>query len=179
MLTYRTLQATELSRIKHIQRQEVIRTGYEVRNNQLIEKKVFWDAGNFETEGHGPNSLNHQIAFCQNHMSQGATTMGAFSQQLLVGIAVLTPNIRPGLSQLAYLYVSHDFRRKGIASKLLKRLLPVAIEKGSTHIYVSATPSQSAVGFYQSQGFQRVDEPDPQLYALEPEDIHMILNVSE
>ena len=30
------------------------------------------------------------------------------------------------------------------------------------------------VEFYRSQGFAPIDEPHPELYALEPEDIHMI-----
>ena len=42
-------------------------------------------------------------------------------------------------------------------------------------MYVSATPSESAVGFYRSLGFEQVTAVNPQLFALEPEDIHMIL----
>ena len=40
-------------------------------------------------------------------------------------------------------------------------------------MYVSAVPSESAVGFYRSQGFTPTQEVDEELYALEPEDIHM------
>jgi hypothetical protein len=29
--------------------------------------------------------------------------------------------------------------------------------------------------FYQSQGFRLVDKPNPELYALQPEDIHMFM----
>jgi hypothetical protein len=41
-------------------------------------------------------------------------------------------------------------------------------------MYVSAVPSESAVGFYQSQGFEPTDTPIPTLFELEPEDIHMV-----
>jgi hypothetical protein len=48
---------------------------------------------------------------------------------------------------------------------------------GSKRIYVSAVPSESAVGFYKSFGFDLVAEPLSELYELEPDDIHMILEL--
>jgi len=33
------------------------------------------------------------------------------------------------------------------------------------------------MSFYQSQGFRLVDKPHPELYALEPEDIHMFMQL--
>ena len=47
------------------------------------------------------------------------------------------------------------------------------------NVYVSATPSESAVGFYKSLGFTLIAEPLPELFALEPEDIHMILKINQ
>ena len=44
----------------------------------------------------------------------------------------------------------------------------------SEHIRIGYTSSGSAVGFYLSQGFRPADTPIPELYALEPEDIHML-----
>ena len=46
--------------------------------------------------------------------------------------------------------------------------------RGADQLYVSAVPSESAVGFYRSQGFRLADEVHPDLYELEPDDIHMI-----
>ena len=46
---------------------------------------------------------------------------------------------------------------------------------GAMALYVSATPSESAVGFYRRAGFKPTDTPHPDLLAEEPEDIHMIL----
>ena len=45
---------------------------------------------------------------------------------------------------------------------------------GHAGIYVSATPSESAVGFYREQGFVPTLDVHPELYELEPEDIHMV-----
>jgi hypothetical protein len=43
----------------------------------------------------------------------------------------------------------------------------------TNRMYVSATPSESAVGFYLRHGFTPVADPLPELFELEPEDIHM------
>jgi len=38
---------------------------------------------------------------------------------------------------------------------------------------VSATPSLNTVRFYQRRGYRPMPEPLPELFALEPEDVHM------
>jgi ribosomal protein S18 acetylase RimI-like enzyme len=81
------------------------------------------------------------------------------------------------VGQLGLLHVSNGYRRRGIASRLLEEVLVLARCDGATHLYVSATPSGSAVGFYLSKGFTPTSTPDPELLALEPDDVHMILRV--
>jgi N-acetylglutamate synthase-like GNAT family acetyltransferase len=103
--------------------------------------------------------------------------IGAFDNEMLVGIGILTPNIRPGMAQLAFLHVSAAWRRMGIASAITRQLLQHARAQGLKRAYVSATPSESAVGFYRSFGFDLVEEPLRELYELEPEDIHMVLEL--
>ena len=61
---------------------------------------------------------------------------------------------------------------------LMKTLIEWASKGGAKQIYVSVVPSESAVGFYLSEGFSPVDEPLPELLELEPEDIHMVKNLS-
>jgi hypothetical protein len=43
---------------------------------------------------------------------------------------------------------------------------------------VSATESESAVSFYLSQGFRPTATPNPQMFELEPLDIHMVRPLS-
>jgi ribosomal protein S18 acetylase RimI-like enzyme len=66
----------------------------------------------------------------------------------------------------------------GIASTLTRALLSLAREQGARKVYVSSTPSRSAVEFYRSFGFRIAREPIPELYALEPDDIHMVLDLA-
>ena len=173
------MQAHELSRISEIDRAEVIRVGYEIQRGELISKAVIWDSPNFEPGGDGEHSVAAQIDFCRSHMERGAIAIGGFDGRTLAAIGVLTPNIRPGMAQLAYLHVSAPYRRGGIASEIARRLLAHARAVGSRRVYVSATPSQSAVGFYRFFGFEFTEEPLAELLELEPVDIHMILELEE
>ncbi|TFH34545.1 MAG: GNAT family N-acetyltransferase [Anaerolineales bacterium] len=104
----------------------------------------------------------------------GLRITGAFDQDRLVGIAVLRPHLTQNTAQLAALFVSRDHRRQGIAKALAEEACLMAKEHGHSEVYVSATPSESAVGFYMNQGFAPTVHVHPELYALEPEDIHMV-----
>ncbi|MDN7425526.1 hypothetical protein QZM72_04135 [Burkholderia sp. AU45388] len=50
---------------------------------------------------------------------------------------------------------------------------PLARAMGAARLYVSATPSRRTIDFYLRLGFTVNPSPDPELYALEPEDIHL------
>ena len=81
------------------------------------------------------------------------------------------------MDQLAALFVSRDYRRTGIARELTHRLIRMSRATGASRVYVSATPSRSAIAFYRSQGFTLTDNVHPELFAREPEDIHMVLEL--
>jgi ribosomal protein S18 acetylase RimI-like enzyme len=102
---------------------------------------------------------------------------GAFDGDLLVGVMVYRPRLTEDMAQLVFLHVSNNYRRHGIATRLTAECIRLAQEDGAGQLYVSATPSESAVGFYQNQGFRPVQKPHPELYELEPEDIHMIMKL--
>jgi GNAT superfamily N-acetyltransferase len=110
----------------------------------------------------------------QRLLAQGGVAVGAFEGETLVGIAVLRPRLTARLAQLAALFVSRDRRRCGVATRLTDEIARQARESGALALYVSATPSESAVGFYTSQGFRPTKYIIEELYELEPEDIHMI-----
>jgi GNAT superfamily N-acetyltransferase len=92
----------------------------------------------------------------------------------LVGLAVYRPRLTDQLAQLAALFVSRSHRRQGIAARLTAEACRQAQSDGHAGIYVSAIPSESAVGFYRGQGFVPTLDVHPELYKLEPEDIHMV-----
>jgi GNAT superfamily N-acetyltransferase len=173
-ISYRTVSETDLSKISEIDRREQIRVGYEVNNGTLVSSEVDWNVPSFSNEGGGDHTVSRQIEFCRQHIQSGAQAIGAFSGERLIGIVVLTPEVRHRVAQIAYLLVNHSNRRMGIGSQLVTMVEGYARDGGAEQLYVSATPSQSAVGFYSMKGFEPVEDPLPELYALEPEDIHMV-----
>ncbi len=173
IITFRTLGADELHKLRDIDRAEVVRTGYRLEGGRLVQMDVNWDSTSW-LEGNGPHSLGVMIGGAERCLALGGTAFGAFEDERLVGIAIYRPELRPGMGRLVFLHVSKGYRRRGIASRLFQRVLQLAARDGAGQLYVSATPSGSAVGFYLRHGFVVTNEPDPQLLAEEPEDIHMV-----
>jgi GNAT superfamily N-acetyltransferase len=177
-IQFRWMSPDEVDKVADLDRTERIRTGYEMRDDQLKKLDVHWDSPPWFTEGAGVHSIKAQIHFCREHLSRGGIMYGAFDGEILVGIGILTPDIQPGMDQLSFLHVSHGYRRDGIGYKIAAALQEASLARGAKQLYVSATPSGSAVGFYLDFGFQPVQEPIPKLYELEPEDIHMVKRLS-
>ena len=111
----------------------------------------------------------------RDFVPSSGVALGGFEGARLVGISTLRRAIRPGLDQLEALFVDRAHRRRGVATALVAGIEALARSGGARLLYVSATPSQSAVGFYESRGFTPTSGPIPELLALEPDDVHMTL----
>jgi GNAT superfamily N-acetyltransferase len=113
----------------------------------------------------------------QTFIPAGGTALGAFDGERLVGIATLRRRVAAGTDQLEALFVDRSHRRQGIASALIAAIEALARQGGARKLYVSATPSESAVGCYLSRGFRPTAEPIAELLEREPEDIHLTLEL--
>lgn len=176
-IRYTLLDPGVIERLAEIDRSEHITRAYELTAGVLTKVDVDWQVPDWFTEGDGDHSLSEQIAFCRSHLDKGGFLLGALHEDFLVGIAVLRPELRADMAQLAFLHVSRDYRRQGIAKRLMAEACQIARSGGARRMYVSAVPSESAVGFYISQGCELAEQVDPELYALEPDDIHLILDL--
>lgn len=173
-IDYRWMAPDEVGKIGDIDRSEQIRMGYEYTGDKLRQMDVNWDTPAWLPYGDGNHTVAAQIKFCRGHLQRNGRMYGAFDGEKLVGIGIIQPRIRDGIAQLAYLHVSNHYRRKGIGGHITEALIREAKRTGARKMYVSATPTASAVGFYLSCGFEPVDKPIPELFELEPEDIHMM-----
>lgn len=70
------------------------------------------------------------------------------------------------------------FSELGVGKTLVELVKKKAKEMGAKKLYVSATPSKNTVHFYLNRGFDLAEEVNERLYELEPEDIHMISELS-
>ncbi len=169
----REMHPYEVGRIVEIDRTEHVTTGYAYEGGELRAEPVDWHVPRWPIEG-SDSSVAAHIAGIAPILRDGGVMLGAFDGERLVGFAVLRYQLEEGMAELAALFVSRSYRRRGIATRLTERIVSLAEADGAESLYVSATPSESAVGFYMSQGFRVTDEVNQELYALEPDDIHMI-----
>lgn len=167
----------ELHRISELDRSEHVTIAYEIKDGTLVQVEVDWHVPTWFVDGDDEHSLSEQMAFCHSHLDQGGVMLGAFRDDLLVGAAIVQPRLREDMAQLPFLHVSQGFRRQGIAKRLMREACTIARDVGARRMYISSIPSSSAVGFYLAQGCELAKEVDPDLYALEPEDIHLILDL--
>jgi GNAT superfamily N-acetyltransferase len=150
--------------------------------------------------------LGHTVAFTRRHLEAGGIGWAAELQDRpvrlrdrpagsrgrparedrpacapgLAGVAVLAGlpvGGDAGLLQLALLHVGRGYRRSGLASMLFARACEEAALRGARRLYISATPFEGALRFYLSRGARLADPPDPTLLKLEPEDVHLVLDL--
>ncbi len=172
-VTYRRLERRELERVGEIDRTERIDTLYVQHGAELETVKGDFSASAWHVEGDGEHSVAQQVEACECWVAAGGIAIGGFAGDRLVGIGIVVPHVRPGVAQLAYLHVSDGFRSAGIGVHLAGELERLAREAGDATMVVSATPSANTVGFYRGRGFEPTATPLPELYALEPEDVHL------
>ena len=174
MIVIKKLGIIDLPRIADIDRTEHVTLGYKVKNGKLISQKVDWNIPRWSTVHDGKSSVADFQRQWTVMLEQGAVLLGALDGDLLVGLIILRYKLTKTMAELAGLFVSKDYRRRGIAQQLTEEVVRLAIADGAKSLYVSSVPSESAVGFYTSQGFKLAKKVNKELFELEPEDIHMI-----
>jgi GNAT superfamily N-acetyltransferase len=167
-IEFRRLARVELSRVADIDRTERIDLIYEQRGTELEGRRGNWSSPAWDE--HSVEAHRHAL---EDYVDAGGIALGAFSKGRLVGIGVVVPHLRPEIAQLAFLHVSEAFRATGIGRRLSDELDLIARDAGDTEIVVSATPSENTVRFYMSRGYELMAQALPELYELEPEDVHM------
>ncbi len=169
----RGLSRTELPRVAEIDRRERIAVQYVQRGTELVARHGSWNSSAWDPVGEGEHSVVAQIHMLEHYVDAGGIALGAFAGEHLVGIGVVVPHLRPTIAQLAYLMISAPFRATGIGSRLCEQLYEIARTAGDSSMVVTATPTENTVRFYRGRGFEPMAEPLAELFALEPEDVHM------
>jgi ribosomal protein S18 acetylase RimI-like enzyme len=172
----RRLEPSDVPLVASIDRSERVEVQYRVEDGRLVEVPVFMvDIPPWDPDGSGENSVARHMAFYAKVVADGAALLGAFDDDgELMGLASVHPMFEPGLAWLATLHVSRTHRRRGAASALWDAGVALAREAGARSLYVSATPTGSAIGFYLGRGCRLADPVHPELFAHEPEDIHFV-----
>jgi len=175
-MNVRRLEPSDVALVASIDRSEHVEVQYRIEDGRLVEAPVFMaNVPTWDPNGSGDHSVASQIAFCASVVADGATLLGAFDDDgELMGLATVHPTFEPGLAWLATLHVSRAHRRRGAASALWDSGLALAREADARSLYVSANPTGAAVGFYLGRGCRLADPVHSDLFAREPEDIHLV-----
>ncbi|NEW06690.1 GNAT family N-acetyltransferase [Paenibacillus sp. SYP-B3998] len=169
----REMQVDEAGKIKEIDRSERIDLIYvNNKNDGLKEIKAGHECPTWSLE-----ELDQLINRFKFEVTNGGKAYGAFDKDCLVGFGVLGHKFRgtnKDQLQIDLMYVTRAFRRQGIGRQLMDELSREARHRGARSLYISSTETESAVNFYKSSGSELTTELDDELFALEPNDIHMI-----
>jgi predicted N-acetyltransferase YhbS len=171
----RELERHEIPGIWSIDRAEVIDAIYRRDGDELVLKPEHQDVQGWppgEQEIYGPILLD-----C---FDRGGTIYGALDDETLIGAAVLESRFigqEADQLQLKFLHVSRRYRQAGLGRALFEKVVKKARELGARRLYVSSTPSENTVRFYLRRGCRVTDDVDAALFRLEPEDIHLELEI--
>ena len=170
----RELPPDQLAILHGIDRSEHIDTLFTSNRGELEPRAVDHDVPGWSQEGSGPHSVGSLIDDLMPILERGGVLLGAFVDGRVAGVAVVEERFEAGMAWLVFLHVSRPYRRTGIATALWDACASRARRAGAHSMYVSATPSGSAVGFYLARGCEVLAIPHPDLFAEEPEDVHLI-----
>ena len=166
------MNSSELERIAEIDRSERVTQYYVYTDGDLERRDVDW-----QVAGGSADELEENLRAWRPFLDRDGTMLGAFVGGALVGFVIYRPRLPVDMGQLAVLYVNRDYRRKGIGSTLTEQVIGLARADGARKLYVSATPSVATVEFYRRRGFEVTRESNRELLELEPEDIHMTMEL--
>ncbi|MFZ5917913.1 MAG: GNAT family N-acetyltransferase [Chloroflexota bacterium] len=171
MIQGRELVRDEIEDVWTIERNEVIQAVYYFERGALVLKQEYYDM-----RGWPPGEDEKYTPILEACYDRGGWFYGLFDDGRLAGVAVLENRFigkHKDQLQLKFLHVSNPYRHRGLGRQLFDLAALEAQKRGAKGLYISATPSEHTIGFYLGLGCRLVAEPDPELFELEPKDIHL------
>jgi predicted N-acetyltransferase YhbS len=175
VITGRPLLREEIKEVWAIDRSEVIDHVYYFERGTLVLKPEHSDV-----DGWPPGEAEKYTPLLIDCFARGGWFYGLFDEAKLIGVAVLDGRFigrKKNQLQLKFLYVSRTYRQQGLGQRLFALAKAEACARGAKRLYISATPSENTVDFYRRLGCVVTREMDPELFALEPKDIHLECDV--
>jgi predicted N-acetyltransferase YhbS len=170
-MNIRLLQRDEIPLIWQIDRREIVQNIYILQDGKLILKPDC-----FDIQGWPPGEEELYTPLLLDCYDRDGTFWGAFENDVLIGVAILESKFigsQLDMLQLKFLHVSRDLRKQGVGSRLFMMAVEKARALDAKKLYISATPSENTINYYLRLGCALAAEIDPELFELEPEDIHL------
>lgn len=175
-MIYRQLNnINEFKLLKDIDRSEIVNEKYILKNNKLILIKDYYNITSWIDE-----EVNEYINRMNDIYNSKGLIIGVFDNDKIVGIGALDKNLcgkNKNMYKLDLLYIHHDYRALGIGNKIIEIFKEETKKDNINALYISATPFKNTIDFYLNLGAIVTKELDSNLFDLEPEDIHLELNI--
>jgi len=171
MISGRELSRDEIDLIWTIDRSEVIQNVYHYQDGMLVLKPA-----HFIVTGWPPGVAEESTPILLDCIDRDGWFFGFFDSDKLIGVVILENKFvgsKLEKLQLKFLHVSQAYLGQGLGRKLFMLARDKARKKGAKQLYVSATPSEGTIKFYQIMGCTLAQELDQELFGLEPDDIHL------
>ena len=176
MLNYRELTAEEAELIKQIDATHFIKNVWRMNDDS---KKYELTEINW-TDYELPNGLDWHLNRFQEIFLSGGKAFGCFEENKLVGYVTLNAEIF-GMHEkyvlLDQLFVSKDYRSRGIGKELITLCKKQAAAFGAEKIFLCAGSAENTIAFYKKIGCQHATEINQELYEEDPRDIQLELEV--
>jgi predicted N-acetyltransferase YhbS len=175
-MNIRILQREEIPLIWQIDRREIVQNIYVLQEGELTLKPDY-----FDIQGWPPGEAELYTPILLDCYDREGMFWGAFENDKLVGVAILESKFmgaQQDVLQLKFLHVSRVSRKQGLGTRLFNLAVEKARSLGARKLYISATPSENTINYYLQLGCVVAKEIDSELFALEPEDIHLEYAIS-
>jgi GNAT superfamily N-acetyltransferase len=172
-VVHRDLSSAELEQLASIDRAEHIDGHYVLAGGALL-----FVPEEVEATSWSPSEVDDRVGRLRELHGAGGSVVGSWVDDRLVALASLDARPvthTPRVLKLDMLYVDAAHRRQGFARRLVALISERAMEAQAVALYISATPTRNTVDAYLRMGAVLADPPDPHLFELEPEDIHLLL----
>jgi len=169
-ITYRSLKLNECERIKEINASQFIGRAWREVNGirKLID--INYQDPDF------PNGYENHLAALKETIESGGSAIGAFDDRKLIGFSSVNPEIFGIKSKyvlLDQIFISLEYRSKGIGKQLFMRSVTEAKKLGAAKFYICAGSSEETIAFYRAIGCVEANEINTDLYEGDTRDIQL------
>lgn len=160
-IIYRQLRLDECKRIREIDASQFIHKAWREINGirQLVE--INYQDPDF------PNGYDNHLAALKETIESKGSAIGAFDNGRLIGFCSVNSHIfgeKYKYMLLDQLFISNEYRRKGIGKKMFFLSANEARSRGAEKFYICAGSAEETVAFYISIGCENAKEVNQELY---------------
>lgn len=169
-MIFRELGLSEVNKIKMIDATCFIKNAWRFVDGKGKLVEINW------TDHELPNGLQWHMEHFKETLQLGGKAFGCFDENTLVGYATVSADIFGTYSKyvlLDQLFISIDYRNKGIGKKLFHLCTSQAKTWGANKLYICAGSSEDTITFYNKIGCVNANEINQKLYEEDPNDIQL------